>query len=269
MTALIEMPLSKSTALQLEHAQHPLWDAEYVRKTVRDMLDVTSVPQHIIVNPYSNKDYQIEVAGAFDGKSAIYAAFKFALDEYAVFFPGRHEANIDLSKPRTLKAVSFRTDQNGRWHCFRIQNGGLVEIKFREKAEPDPYEVYLKDTYQNTHDMVDLVMQGAYCDVDLSQAPGLYAYFLELLAMDPANAKATIEQHEDNRIAQNNAWQKAQGKEPASSFLVNGEEMPASTVENLGRVTATKDEEGFQFTVNAKNLAYLTELVEEGYVLSA
>ena len=265
--ALIEKDLLQSTILQLERAENPLWSGNGVRKTVRDIIDATSVPDHIIINPNSNTDYQIEVGGAFDGKSVIYAAFGLALNKYAILYPGRHEEEVDLSAPRTLKAVSFRPDQNGKWHCFRVQNKGFVEIKFRDTD--DPYVLHIRENYQNTHDMFDLVVQGAYCDVDLSKAPGLYNYFCGLLAMTPEKAKETIDQHENNKIAQEDAWRKSKETEPADSFVINGEEMSAQVVEGLDeRITAEHAEQGYKFTVNPKNLAFLTQLSELGYTLT-
>ncbi len=270
MVALIEKELSLSTALQLERSADPLWVNGSVRKSVRDMIDATSTPNHIVINPHSNPAYPIQLAGAFDGKAVIYAAFNFAQDEFISFYPGRHEVNLDFNIPRTLKAVSFRTDQNGRWHCFRIQNRGLVEIKFKnlDGEDPDPYEVYLHDNYQNRHDMIDLVMQGGYADIDLSDAPQLYKYFLSLLSMEPNEARATAEKHEENRIASNVAYRKSTNVAPADSFTIDGERVAADVVKEMGRLQASHKELGYTFGVSARNLPYLTELAEEGYTLS-
>lgn len=269
MSALIEMLLSESTRIQLEHSSEGSWTQGYERKMVTDLLNVTAIDGHIVVNPNSDPTKAIEVSGAFDGKSVIYAAFKFALDEFAAFYPGRHETAISYqNQPRTRKAVSFRTDEHGRWHCFRVQNKGLVEIKFRELSPgSDPYDVYLRDNYQNVHDMIDLVMMGAYCDVDLTGAPQLQAYFLGLLAMSPEDAKITINQHENNKIASNESWRKSRGVLALETYPINGASMAAQAVEQLGRIKATKGETAF--TTNANNLGYLAELVKEGYTLSS
>jgi hypothetical protein len=249
--SLIENKLSESTRIQLEHAANIMWTLGHERTNVTDLIDVTSKEGHIIINPFSDKEKPLEVAGAFDGKAVIYAAFKFILDEYAGFFPGRHETSFNYATmPRTRKAVSFRTDEHGRWHCYRVQNGGLVEIKFRDlPADADPYDVYLRDNYQNTHDMVDLVMLGAYCDIDLTEAPQLYAYFLGLLAQTSEEAKATIETHENNKIANNDA------------------QMSAQAVKEIGRITAVKG--GLKFTAQSSNLSHLAFLQNAGYTLSA
>lgn len=264
MTALIDMVLSERTRIQLDNSAEALW-CQNSRTKVTDMIDVTAGNHIIRINPGSNRELDAENNG-WDGKALIYAAFGLALDEYTIFHPGFHELTVNKNKPRTLKAFRFKADDGGKWHCFRWQNRGAVEIKFKDTE--DPYLIWLRDNYMNVHDSIDLVIQGAYAEIDLSKMPELYDYFLSLMSMEPEEARATIEAHISKKIESNNQWQKSKEIEPLDEYVINGKTINADVVKHMQNVVATNDAKGYSYNVQGKNLSYLAQLVSAGYTLS-
>lgn len=263
---LITRKLSALASAQIANSSDTRWTEGSVREDAKDLIQIDGTI--VRINPKSNKPLGAECTGPYGGgKVLTYAAFDIITERYFIMSRGTHEIRFDKNKAATRKAVAFHKDDKGTWHCFRWQTDGIVEIDLREPRTAE--ERRLKTCFQERHDAVDLVLAGAYAEYDCAKAPKLLDYFGKLLTMSREDAIAYIEEHEQKKIAQDEAYHTAHNTNVTvlDEFTVDGEKLRLEEIAAVGkRITAEID--GEEFSVNSKDAQWMSYVLSQGGTLS-
>ncbi len=264
MTPLIGLTLSPNMVHCLDVCARKDWGVQAGSRT--KATDVINISGNIItVNPNSPDTALIPVAGAADGKQALYAATDILLERHSTIAPGFHLEYFDTQVIRTVEAVLFEK-RNGSWKCARRQNGEFVPIDFNQMTGDEAYTAHTRHASQNKHDWIDMIAAGGKVVIEAPE--GLLNYYGSILAAEPEAAKAIIAEHEAKAIERDHTKHRSETvveTDIISSVVVDGATIPIEDLMNKW-IQATNN--GKTFSVRGNDRKWLTQLVKEGALFS-
>lgn len=263
---IVSQQLNISTVAQLQNAAYKPWETDFVRKSVADLIQVTN--GHIIINPNSVKELGTGIINIFESgaKQAVYGVFDLILGTYATAEVGVYElvgsiANVAYRS----KAQLFMNTEGKGWTAYRVMDGKYLPMDL-------PQDNAAAETMRLKYEWLDLVLKGAYIDIDVSTyAPQMYDYFGSLLAMTPSQAQSTIKAHMANKEERRLTWAASQAEAVAipNTFTVDGQALSLADVKTFKKLFIKKGERVFTAgTASAAEQAQLAYLLSNGYTLS-